>query len=417
MGPSGSVPTNTRIARTADSRSVVLVVDPQETALAATVTGLVEQAAASCGCSDWNGGILPEVRGVRDLDGALRAVETEAVAAVVVVQATGDPQFERRVRDLRTVSMEVPLIVVCDRAAEVRSDVIAWGADDVLDNGWFQEAFLDSLGTEVRRSRRHSLERLVSAHLLTDALLRESGYALIDATGTIALTALQASESWSGGLIGLKASDLAVGCDATRFEEAVRLAERFPSTRRTVEVEVVSPTPGRRWLEISLVDISRVSSVAGVVATHRDVTASHRGRRDHEPDTAVVECLAEGVVVYDPDGIVTVCNDAASRLLGVPAAEAVGAGVEVLVGQVAPPSPVPSGAEAPDRWTDEVQMILADGSAHLVERRFTRVRGSRKDLLETVLVMESVADRRGRAAGALGRNERGISPVPDGTDS
>ncbi|MGA2836399.1 MAG: EAL domain-containing protein [Acidimicrobiales bacterium] len=363
-----------------------MVVDPQETALTATVTGLIERAPESGGSSDWNGGAPPDVRGVRDLDDALRAVEAGSVAAIVLMVPTGDRHVERRVRDARTVSTEVPLIVVCDGAAEVRGSLIAWGADDVLDRGCFAEGFLQSLGNEVRRSRRHSLEHLVSAHLLIDALFRDIGYALIDTSGTVVLTGLQSSEHWSGGLIGLRASDLVVGRDRVRFEEALRLAERFPSVARKVEVEVVSPTPGRRWLEISMVDIGRVSAVGGVVATHRD-------QGQGVPDAAVVECLAEGVVVYGPDGIITVWNDAASRLLGVPATEAVGAGVEALIGHVAPPTPVLPGEEVPDRWIDEVQMVLPDGGEYLIERNFTRVRGSRGNLLETVLVVASVTGR------------------------
>jgi len=109
----------------------------------------------------------------------------------------------------------------------------------------------------------------VAAHLLVDVLAWESGYVLLDPDGYVVESALQSGEPWFGGLTGLRAADLVVPADVERFEATRRLAQQVPSVSRTVVVEVAPPGPGRRWLEVTLVNVASVSPLTGVVATHR----------------------------------------------------------------------------------------------------------------------------------------------------
>ena len=116
----------------------------------------------------------------------------------------------------------------------------------------------------------------MAAHLLVDVLAWESGYVLLDPDGHVVESALQSGEPWFGGLTGLRAADLVVPGDVGRFEAVRRLAQQVPSVARTVVVEVVPPGPDRRWLEVTLVNVSTVSPLDGVVATHRDVSDRRR---------------------------------------------------------------------------------------------------------------------------------------------
>jgi diguanylate cyclase (GGDEF)-like protein/PAS domain S-box-containing protein len=372
---------------------VVVVLDPQLTPSHPAVGQLVAHGADPGWDGLWSASTRLEVLEARDLDQMRRLTRTAAVVAVIVLLAPADRRVDRRVRALRAIVADVPLLVVGDGVARRRADLVGWGADDVLERRALGAELLPSLATEVRRARRHDLARRESAHLLAAALFAESGYALLDGMGTVALVARRSTEPWSARLIGLRAADLVVGADAARFEGARRLAGRSPSSPCTVEVEVVSPTPGRRWLEITLVDVGEASMMDGVVATHRDVTVRHVGGGGD--GSTVIECLAEGVVVYGPDGIVTAWNESAGRLLGVPAVEAVGARVELLIGQVPPQG---AGAGGPRTWTDEVVVVRPGGFDQVIERRFTRLRGGHGVLGETVLVVSPATERQATEA-------------------
>ena len=392
MGPTRPASPATRVADPVGGRPVVVVVDRQRGEPDEEIVRLVQATGDPEWEALWPVGGRPRVVAARDVDATLRIVASGAVAAVIAVQPPGELRLEQRTRELRNALGDLPLIVICDGADGSRGELIGSGADEVLDQPGLVDHLLRSLTVEVRRSRRNIRDRLVSTHLLADALFRDSGYCLLDGSGTIVSTALKSSEPWSGGLIGLRAVELVAGLDASRFEDARRLARRFPSTPRIVEVEVVSPVPGRRWLEITLVEIGQASVVNGVVATHRDVTDLHVGASHAVPDVDMIECLAEGVVVYRPDGTITVWNQAAAHLLGMPVEAAIGGDVHTLVGHV----PELGGSwetDTPHVWRDEVRIVLPDGSEQVVERVFTQMWGDRGVLRETVLVVRSVTER------------------------
>jgi diguanylate cyclase (GGDEF)-like protein/PAS domain S-box-containing protein len=397
MGPTRPASSAARLSDPAGGRPTVVVVDRQLPGPDQLVARILQETADPEWEALWPVGGRPDVMAARDVDATLRIVASGTVIAVIAVQPPGETRLEQRTRELRNALGDLPLLVICDGADGSRGELIGSGADDVLDQSGLEASLLRSLTAEVRRARRNTRDRLVSTHLLADALFRESGYCLLDGSGTIVSTALKSSEPWSGGLIGIRAVELVAGLDASRFEDARRLARRFPSTPRTVEVEVVSPVPGRRWVEITLVEIGQASVVDGIVATHRDVTDLHGGPSHAVPDADVIECLAEGVVVYLPDGTITVWNRSAAQLLGTSAEAALGGDVRSQLGHV-PRLDDSRGTDSPHLWQDEVRIVLADGSEQVIERVFTQLWGDRGALRETVLVIRSVTERRAAEA-------------------
>ncbi len=152
---------------------------------------------------------------------------------------------------------------------------------------------------------------------------------------------------------------------------------------------------------MTLVNVSAVSPLDGVVATHRDVTGHLRTSAAAAPPPPpvgmpVLDLLAEGVAIYGPDGTIRAWNGAATRLLGTSTDRALGTDVQDLVPHVPPVVPERDGE--PDVWSDEVRTVLADGSEQVLERRFTRVRGEEGALRETVLVVSSATESREAAA-------------------
>jgi len=399
MGPSTTVPTNTRLPDLAGGRSVVLVVDQQQSTPPEVFSRVIGQEPGRRLDPLWPGGVPPEVISVRDRDHAVDVWDRELVAAVILIPPSDDRQLRERTLDLHHLSARAPLIVVHDGPAEVKADLVEWGADDAVERGLLDVELVPSLMTELHRRRRIALEQTVSAHVLIDVLSFDSGYVVLDMSGRVVESALRSGEPWFGGLTGLSGVDLiAPGDDARRFASALRQAQSVPSVVRTVEVEVVSSTPDRRWLEISLVNLGSVSALEGVVAMHRDVTPGHRlsapnGRGG--ADESVLDCLAEGVVAFAPDGTITHWNESAARLLGTPVADAVGADINALVPHVVPPGPEP-----PDSWSDEVLVVQSDGE-QVLERHFTRMWDPGRKLRETVLVVSSAIDE--HAASAIAR--------------
>lgn len=409
MGPTASVPAGVRRPVPSDSRPVVLVVDPQRSVPPDLVAGVLDRSPGSLDPL-WPARTTPEVRTVRHRDEARRVLESAPVVAVVLILPEGDQQAHERTRDLRAVVAPLPFIVVHDGGAGERAELIGRGADDAVPRAAIATGLVPSLVAELRRRRRTTLEDLVAAHLLVDVLAWESGYVLLDPDGYVVESALQSGEPWFGGLTGLRAADLVVPADVERFEATRRLAQQVPSVARTVVVEVAPPGPGRRWLEVTLVNVASVSPLTGVVATHRDVSDRRRplpvtsGTAPLRPERTVLDLLDQGVVVYGPDGRVTAWNEAAGRLLDVPPDGALGADVLDLVPHTGPPDP--DGADASDVWSDEVRSVLPDGSEQVLERRFTRLRGAEGDLRETVLVVSCVTEV--RAAAALSRRFQAI---------
>ena len=403
MGPRPSVPTRVRSPALTEGRSVVLVVDPQWSTPPELLADLLHQAVLPSSDPLWPGRFPPDVRTVRHREDVRRILHEEPVIAAVLVLPEGDRRAHERTRDLRSVAGPVTLLVVYDGPSDMRADLVGWGADDAVERRELASDLVPRLMTELKRHRRTALERLLSAHLLVDVLAWESGYVLLDPSGRVVESALQSGEPWCGGLTGLRGADLVLPRDVGRFEAVRRLAQQVPSVARTVEVEVVSPGPDRRWLEVTLVNVGSVSPLDGVVATHRDVTGRQRTGRSAvpappgvAPAAPVLDLLAEGVAIYGPDGTIRGWNGAATRLLGTPAAEAMGTDVQSLVPHVPPAVPERDGD--PDVWSDEVRTVLPDGSEQVLERRFTRLRGEDGVLRETVLVVSSGTESREAAA-------------------
>ena len=100
-------------------------------------------------------------------------------------------------------------------------------------------------------------------------------------------------------------------------------------------------------------------SVRRLERSHADVVA----QREHEQ--ALVEVLADGVLVLDAGGAVLSCNRSAADLLATPREQLVGAPVPVAVGP--PGTPVP--AQVAGRWVETVVTVLPETGERVVAVR------------------------------------------------
>jgi diguanylate cyclase (GGDEF)-like protein/PAS domain S-box-containing protein len=107
----------------------------------------------------------------------------------------------------------------------------------------------------------------------------------------------------------------------------------------------------------------------------------------------LADCISDAVVVYGPDRKVTLWNQAAEHLFGLPASAALGADAGSVIGHVDPPPP-PDGGAVRTRWTDQLLMVRPDGVELHVERQFTFPSVGGRPSGETVLVLTSLDDRR-----------------------
>jgi signal transduction histidine kinase len=101
------------------------------------------------------------------------------------------------------------------------------------------------------------------------------------------------------------------------------------------------------------------SSVRRLERSHADVVA----QREHEQ--ALVDVLADGVLVLDAGGDVVSCNRSAGELLDAPAAQLVGAPVPVPVG----PPGTPVQAQVGSRWVETVATVLPETGERVVAVR------------------------------------------------
>lgn len=116
-------------------------------------------------------------------------------------------------------------------------------------------------------------------------------------------------------------------------------------------------------------DLLRLLAAQGDAAlvnarTHAGVVAL----REHEQ--AVVDVLADGVLVLDPEGVVSSCNEAAADLLGVPRAALVGA---VLPFELSAPGTVSNHLVA-SRWVDAVATVLDETALDATGERVVALR-------------------------------------------
>jgi signal transduction histidine kinase len=100
-------------------------------------------------------------------------------------------------------------------------------------------------------------------------------------------------------------------------------------------------------------------SVRRLERSHAAVVA----QREHEQ--ALVDVLADGVLVLDADDDVVSCNRSATELLDTPAAELVGAPVRVPVG----PPGTPVQAQVGSRWVETVATVLPETGERVVAVR------------------------------------------------
>ncbi|HEU4642129.1 MAG TPA: PAS domain S-box protein [Gemmatimonadaceae bacterium] len=163
----------------------------------------------------------------------------------------------------------------------------------------------------------------------------------------------------------------------TPFEEAMRQAV---AERRIVEHEGYIPSL-EQWLESRLVPVPD-----GVIVLTRDVTERRRAYEVRERLAAIVDSSDDAIVGKQLDGTIISWNDAATRLFGWSAEEAVGRSIMIII---------PPGREHEER---DILARLARGE-HIDHFETTR---QRKDgtLVEVSLSISPVRDERGRVIGA-----------------
>jgi signal transduction histidine kinase len=114
-------------------------------------------------------------------------------------------------------------------------------------------------------------------------------------------------------------------------------------------------------------DVLRLLGAQGAAAL---MNAARHGEvvRQREHEQAVVDVLADGVLVLSPDGTVSACNTAAAVLLGAPAADLVGRRPPFAVGG---PGTVEEHELSPGRWAEALAAVLPDTGELVVALRDT----------------------------------------------
>ncbi|MCW2726671.1 MAG: multi-sensor signal transduction histidine kinase [Frankiales bacterium] len=114
-------------------------------------------------------------------------------------------------------------------------------------------------------------------------------------------------------------------------------------------------------------DVLRLLGGQGAAAL---MNAARHGEvvREREHEQAVVDVLADGVLVLSPDGTVSACNTAAAVLLGAPVADLVGQRPPFPVGG---PGTVEEHELRPGRWVEALAAVLPDTGELVVALRDT----------------------------------------------
>ncbi len=140
--------------------------------------------------------------------------------------------------------------------------------------------------------------------------------------------------------------------------------------RESFEVEYPCHSPSeRRWFQMRATRCAGAGPVR-VVVMHEDVTARHEMRRRADVREGMLSRLDAAVTVTDNDGRLVEWNDAAERLYGWSAAEALGQKQVELIDVVeAETHDRPSTIKRTGRWDGEYRVRRKDGSYTVVYAR------------------------------------------------
>jgi PAS domain S-box-containing protein len=114
--------------------------------------------------------------------------------------------------------------------------------------------------------------------------------------------------------------------------------------------------------------------VFGVVLVFRDVTQSRAAAESRERLAAIVESSTDAIIAEDLDGVITSWNDAAERLFGYTAAEAIGKSIRLII----PP-------ERHDEFTQRIEAIRRGEKVEYTDTVRVRKDGRRIDVASHIL--------------------------------
>jgi diguanylate cyclase (GGDEF)-like protein/PAS domain S-box-containing protein len=309
---------------------------------------------------------------------------------------------------LRAVG-EVPVIVLTGRTEEgLGLRAVRRGADDYLVKNEFT-------ARELRRALLYAIERGQANHQL-ESLSRRArvvtaalgdGIVVVDARGTIESVNSAAIRLLGPALeqaVGRPISGLA--CSFIRRDGRALTADERPSTRAlttgdsiaVTEIGVQVGAGERAWVDLRADPLrSPRGELDGVVLCLRDIRPRLAASEAQRFQGALLESLAQAVVVRDPAGNVVFWNKAASRLYGWPAEEALGrpAG-DTAAADRSPEHDVAAAAAlaSGESWAGDVNARRRDGSTFPAMLTETPVLDDAGRILAVISVASDITERK-----------------------
>jgi diguanylate cyclase (GGDEF)-like protein/PAS domain S-box-containing protein len=263
-----------------------------------------------------------------------------------------------------------------------------------------RDAVAPRLGTHAEDVDRRTEERLeaVLAHG-RDAVL------LVDVDGTVC---------WASGsirrVLGWRPSDLVGTTGSTSgFHPDDRPIAEMLWTEASVSagstcaarMRVMHRDGSWRWVEVGITNRIDVLGSAGMIINLHDVTDHRRAHDELRYQAQLLGSIGEAVIGFGTDDVITYWNDAATRIYGWTAIEAIGrTTADVLLARDAGRlrREVDAALAEGRRWRGEVEVTRRDGSAVHVVATTTPVRDTDGRLIGLIGTTTDVSDRVAAAA-------------------
>ena len=277
---------------------------------------------------------------------------------------------------------------------------------------------------------------------IPDGILRNALYAMRDPfltcasiraddgaiTGFRVLFANQAAEQFMGRmpdtLTGAPVPDTMPYLGAVPFFDAFRRVVETGEAWAVDAIEFAVPAAGggRRR---GVVNIQAAVSGDGFSVTFHDVTEREHERHQRDQVAAALDQATDGVIIVDPDGIVTYANPAFLASGGLTHDEFVGQGAGAFAGRVLGPAGLAAMLEAlpsGNPWRRDVDSTSLDGTARRLEITVTPVRDASGAVTSFVVMSRDVTeaheararrDRRRAVARAVAEVDRRLLQLTD----
>jgi diguanylate cyclase (GGDEF)-like protein/PAS domain S-box-containing protein len=224
------------------------------------------------------------------------------------------------------------------RAGEVRPYAVVTSLRDVTEA---QAAQQTMVGAERR-------ERLLLEH-------SGDGYLLLGPDGTVVESSDLVERIWDReSLVGKSLLDLASLDDRDAMARIIDdVIENRASPLRT-QARFVDRQGAVRWLELTFTNRFEEPTLVGVVVNLRDVTERKRAEDAAMRLSAVLDSLEDAIYAETLDGVITSWNEAAERLFGYSAYEAVGSSALIIT----PAERLEGALEVRDRILQRKRVVL-----------------------------------------------------------